>query len=86
MTTFDWTKDLAHPGKRALKAVNIQLRLLGMDIGADGKQVLEHRVSKSVSLQLNNISWKFSVTNIFIYYLPKEMADFLTFLCAHIMN
>lgn len=63
MSVFDLTKDLTYPGKCAFKAVNIQLWLLSMDISTDGKQVLEYRVSKLVTLKLNKVSLKFSVTN-----------------------
>lgn len=69
MSIFDLTEDLAHPGKCAFKAMNIQLWFLSMDISTDGKQVLEYRVSKLVTLiklvtlvtlvKLNKVSLKF---------------------------
>ncbi len=42
-TAYKYVNELLYPRKVPLKAVDVQLRLLGVDVGADGKEVLRQR-------------------------------------------
>lgn len=43
------TEDITHPGKRALKTMDIHQRLLSVNISVDRKEVLEYTVSTLIT-------------------------------------
>lgn len=62
-TGYKYVSELLYPGEVPLEAVDVQLRLLGEDVGADGEEILTKRAHEISSLDKLNPN-KISVSSI----------------------